>query len=152
MTTKLIYPVNTTPPMGPTGDYRRVSRMTGLWYLGLAITGIVGFGVIRPKLYVATDPAATLANLLAHGHLARVAVAVEMAIVATQAMTAAMFYRWMRRVNPVAAWSTGAFGMANALIILLSAVCVSSAVEMSRATRSLLPGATPPRRYSCSSN
>ena len=41
-------------------------RATGAWYLGLAITGMLGFLVLRPQLIDADDSAATLANLTDH--------------------------------------------------------------------------------------
>ena len=55
----------------------RTARTTGLCYLGLAITGALGFLVIRPRLFAADDPAATLAQLVEHPSLARAGVALE---------------------------------------------------------------------------
>ncbi|HEY5692167.1 MAG TPA: DUF4386 family protein [Cyclobacteriaceae bacterium] len=40
------------------------ARITGLWYLMLAITGIVGFMLLHSRIYVADDPSQTLANLI----------------------------------------------------------------------------------------
>jgi hypothetical protein len=48
----------------------RTARMTGLFYLGMAITGVLGFLIVRPRLFAADDPNATLANLVTHGSLA----------------------------------------------------------------------------------
>jgi hypothetical protein len=42
-----------------------------LFYLGLAIAGVLGFVVIRSRLFAADDPAATLAHLVDNQSLAR---------------------------------------------------------------------------------
>lgn len=42
----------------------RTARTTGAFYLALGITGMLGFLMVRPALFVAGDPAATLANLV----------------------------------------------------------------------------------------
>ena len=42
----------------------RTACTTGLFYLGLAITGALGFLVIRSQLFAAGDPVATLAQLV----------------------------------------------------------------------------------------
>jgi hypothetical protein len=39
------------------------ARITGVWYLMLAITGMVGFLMLHPRIYVSGDPAKTLSNL-----------------------------------------------------------------------------------------
>ncbi|MDG6107870.1 DUF4386 domain-containing protein [Dactylosporangium aurantiacum] len=64
----------------------RTARVTGLLYLGLAGTGGLGFLLVRSRLFVDGDPAATLANLVAHQPLARAGVALELLVVLTQAL------------------------------------------------------------------
>ena len=49
----------------------RTARATGLFYLGLGIAGMLGFLLIRPRLFAAGDPATTYANLVQHESLAR---------------------------------------------------------------------------------
>lgn len=63
----------------------RTARIAGAWYLGLAITGILGFLLVRPEIYVDGDAATTLANLRGKEALAQLGVALEMTIVVTQA-------------------------------------------------------------------
>jgi hypothetical protein len=108
----------------------RSARMTGLLYLGLAITGVVGFLLIRPRLFVADDPGATLARLVEHESLARIGIALELLIVLTQALTAVWFYRLFRRADPFAAGSIAAFGLVNAAAILGSAALLASAIKV----------------------
>ena len=81
----------------------RTARETGLAYLGLAVTGLLGFLLIRSQLFVADDPQATLANLTEHETLARLGVALELGVVLTQALVAVWFYRLFRSVSSVAA-------------------------------------------------
>ena len=108
----------------------RSARMTGLLYLGLAITGVVGFLLIRPRLFVADDPGATLARLVEHESLARIGIALELLIVLTQALTAVWFYRLFHRAVPFAAGSIAAFGLVNAAAILGSAALLASAIKV----------------------
>jgi hypothetical protein len=108
----------------------RTARMTGLLYLGLAISGVLGFLLIRPRLFAADDPGATLANLVTHESLARAGVAFELLIVVTQALTAVWFYRLFRTAVPLAAGGIAAFGLVNAVAILLSAALLATAVEL----------------------
>jgi hypothetical protein len=40
----------------------RAARIAGVWYLVLAISGVVGFLVLHPQIYVSGDLAQTVAN------------------------------------------------------------------------------------------
>jgi hypothetical protein len=108
----------------------RTARITGLLYLGLAITGAVGFLVVRSQLFVADDPSATLANLVEHESLARAGVVLELLIVVTQALAAVWFYRLFRTADPFAAGGIAAFGLVNAVVILTSAALLATAAEL----------------------
>ncbi|SCF00433.1 protein of unknown function (DUF4386) [Micromonospora viridifaciens] len=108
----------------------RTARMTGLLYLGLAITGALGFLLIRPRLFTAGDPGATLANLVEHASLARAGVAFELLVVLTQALTAAWFYRLFRTADPLAASGIATFGLVNAIAILISAATLATAAQL----------------------
>ena len=134
---------------------RRTARVTGLWYLALAITGGTGFLLIRPMLYVDGDPAATLANLVQSPGLARVGLVLELALVLTQAIAAVWFYKLFRSANSTAAWALAAFGMANAVAIMASAGFLASALTVS-SDFGLAPGgdaaATVQLMYELSSN
>jgi len=107
-----------------------LARTTGLFYLGLAVAGLFGFLLIRPRLFVADDAAATLARLVEHEGLARAGIALELLIVLTQALAAVWFYRLFREVDAVAAGSIAAFGLVNAVAILGSAALLATAAEV----------------------
>jgi hypothetical protein len=108
----------------------RTARTTGLFYLGLAVTGLLGFLVVRSQLFAAGDPAATLAHLVDNQSLARAGVALELLIVLTQALAAIWFYRLFRTADPVAASGIAAFGLVNAVTVLVSAALLATAVEV----------------------
>ncbi|MFF4880819.1 MULTISPECIES: DUF4386 domain-containing protein [unclassified Micromonospora] len=108
----------------------RTARVTGLLYLALAISGALGFLLIRSRLFNADDPNATLANLVQHETLARVGVAFELLIVVTQALAAAWFYRLFRTADPRAAGAIAAFGLINAVVVLVSAALLATAVDI----------------------
>ena len=110
-------------------ELRQTARITGLLYLGLGVTGILGFLLVRNQIFVADDPGATLANLTEHAWLARAGIALELGIVLTQALAAVWFYRLFRSVDSFAAGSLAAFGLVNATIISGSAAMLAAAVD-----------------------
>jgi hypothetical protein len=62
--------------------------------------------------------------------LARLGIALEMAIVVTQALAALWFFRLFRSVDAFAAGAIGVFGMVNAVAILGSAACLATALDV----------------------
>ena len=125
-------PLTSARPETPTPALIRTARTTGLLYLGLAVTGMLSYMLIRNQLYVADDPSATLANLTQQPFLARLGIVMEMSVVITQALVALWFYRLFRTVNSFAAGSIAAFGMVNATAILVSGALIASALDVSQ--------------------
>ncbi len=111
----------------------RTARFTGLFYLGLAITGMLGFLIVRPALFVPGDPAATLARLVDREGMARLGIALEMGIVLTQTLAALWFFRLFRSVDDFAAGAIAAFGLVNAVAVLASAVFLATALQVALA-------------------
>lgn len=109
----------------------KLARRAGLAYLALGVTGMLGFLVIRPRLFAEGDPAATLANLAANESLARWGVALELGIVLSQALVAVAFYRLFRSVDSTAAGTLAAFGLVNAVAILGSSAMLTAALGAS---------------------
>jgi hypothetical protein len=108
----------------------RTARLTGLFYLGNAITGVLGFLVVRQQLFAAGDPDATLANLVAHESLARAGIALELGMVVTQTLAAVWFHRLFRTADSLAAFGIAAFGLVNAVVGLVSAALLATAVQV----------------------
>ena len=107
----------------------RTARTTGLLYLGVALTGLLGHLVVRSQLFDADDPAKTLAHLADHESLARLGIGLELGIVLIQALVGLWFYRLFRSVDTFAAGSLAAFSFVNAIVILLSAVSLATALD-----------------------
>lgn len=103
--------------------------LTGLFYVGLGLTGGVSFMAVRPELFIAGEPAQTLANLIQHPDLARLGVALELGAVTFQALAAVWFVRLFRHVDLVAGVALALFGIVNAVATLASAAMTASAME-----------------------
>ena len=108
----------------------RTARVTGLLYLGIAISGLLGFLLIRPWIFDSDDPTATLTNLVENEQLARVGIALEMSLVVLQALTALWFYRLFRTVDAFSAGAVVVFGLVNSVAILGSAAFLASALDV----------------------
>jgi hypothetical protein len=111
-------------------DLKRAARITGLLYLGLAITGMAGFLIVRAQILVADNPGDTLSNVLEHQWLVRVGIVLEMGTVLTQALTALWFYRLFRSIDAFAAGAVAVFGMVNAVAIMGSAALLATALDV----------------------
>mgnify|MGYP000663435693 CR=1 FL=1 len=124
----------TTAAYAPTGtdgtSLKTTARLTGLFYLGLGITGMLGFLLVRPSIYDAADPAATAANLVSQEGLARIGIALELGIVLTQALAAVWFFRLFRAADDFAAGLIAVFGMVNAIAILMSGAAMWTALSV----------------------
>lgn len=108
----------------------RIARMTGFWHLAVGVTGMFGFLIVRPELFAADDPSATLAHLLEREGLARVGIALEMGLVITQALAALWFFRLFREVDSFAAGAIAVFGCINAIAVLVSAAALATALQV----------------------
>ena len=125
----LTAPLETTTAAAPD---RRDALTTGLLYLGVGLSGILGFLLVRPRLFEPDDPAETQANLLAHESLAQAVVGLELALVLTQALSAVWFYKLFRRTAPLPAGAIAVFGMANALVLTASAASLIAALDVAQ--------------------
>lgn len=124
-TTSRAHAADTRPPT----DTVRAGRWTGLAYLSLAVTGMLGFLVLRPQIFT-DDAAATLANLSERPELASTVVLLEMGVVLSQALVAIGFYRLLREVRPVAAFAVATFGLMNAAAIMASGAFMGAAAAV----------------------
>ena len=111
----------------------RTARLTGLAYLGLAISGMLAFLLIRQQLYVPDDAVATASNLVEQASLARLGVAMDLTVVLTQSLAALWFFKLFRGVDSFAAGAIATFGLVNAVLILIATVFSATALEIALA-------------------
>lgn len=111
------------------------ARMTGIWYLMLAISGMVGFLILHSRIYVSGDPSQTLTNLVEQETIARTRLLFEFLIIISQALAAVWFYKLFKDIRHDAAWALAAWGMTNSVAILISAVAMSGAIEVATGTQ-----------------
>src|SRR5437763_7914544 len=109
---------------------RRWAQLTGLAYLVLAVSGIVGFLLIRRQLYVPDDAMRTAANLVAHEGLARLGIAADLVTVLAQALAAVGFFLVFRRVDSVGAALITAFGLVNCVVVLVATAFSATALQV----------------------
>lgn len=110
------------------------ARITGVWYLMLAISGMVGFLTLHARIYTG-DPATTLTNLIEHEALARTRLVFEFLIVVSQSLAAVWFYKLFKNLQPVAAWALAAWGMVNAVAIMISSMAMGGAIAVASSTQ-----------------
>jgi len=72
------------------------ARTAGIWYLIMAISGILGFLIFHPQVFDSEDSQKTLTNLIDLEALARTRLLLEFAIIASQALTAVWLYKLFR--------------------------------------------------------
>ncbi len=109
------------------------ARVAGIWYLLMAISGILGFVVFHPQLFVSGNPEQTLNNLVNLEATARIRLLFEFAIVVSQALTAVWFYKLFKDINEWGAWTLGVWGMMNSVAIMISAISMASAISIANA-------------------
>jgi len=106
----------------------KTARITGVWYLMMAISGILGFLVFHSQIFVSGNPEQTLTNLVELESTARIRLLLEFGIVISQALTAVWFFKLFKDNYHWEAWTMGVWGMVNALVIMISAISIASAI------------------------
>lgn len=108
----------------------KTARIAGFCYLILAISGILGFMVFHPQIFVSADPEKTLTNLIDLESTARIRLFFEFAIVVSQALTAVWFYKLFKNFDEIAAWTLGIWGTINSVVIMISAISMAAAISI----------------------
>ena len=106
----------------------KTARITGLWYLMMAITGILVFMVYHSQIFMSGNPEQTLSNLVALKSTARIRLLLEFAIIISQTLTAVWFFKLFKDNYEWEAWTLGIWGMVNALAIMISVISIASAI------------------------
>lgn len=106
----------------------KTARIAGLWYLLLAVSGVLGFMVFHSTIFVADNPKQTLLNITEQTSVARIRLLFELIIIVSQALTAVWFYKLFHNIHKWAAFSMAIWGTVNAMAILVSAIAMQSAI------------------------
>jgi hypothetical protein len=118
------------------------ARLTGIWYLILAISGMLGFLIYQPKIFIANNPEQTLTNLINLVSTARIRLILEFVIIISQALSAVWFYKLFKPINEWGAFTLAIWGTMNAANILISAIAMSSAIDIANAVNISMQGKT----------
>ena len=113
----------------------KTARITGVWYLMLAISGLFGFIIFHPQIFVTEDPEKTLNNLINLESISRIRLLFELLIIISQALAAVWFYKLFRDINKWAASSLGIWGTVNSVVIMVSAISMSSAIDIANSSQ-----------------
>jgi hypothetical protein len=106
------------------------ARLTGIWYLLLAISGVLGFLIFHPQIFVSDDPQKTLKNLTELESISRIRLVLELVIIASQALAAVWFYKLFIEIKSWAAFAIGSWGLMNSAAIMISAISMGVAIEI----------------------
>jgi hypothetical protein len=112
----------------------KTARLAGVWYLVLAISGILGFMVFHPQIFVTDAPLKTLNNLINLESISRIRLLFELVIIVSQALAAIWFYKLFCDINKWAASTLGIWGTVNSVVIMISAISMSSAIEIANSS------------------
>lgn len=123
-------PTNMARGTTPRRPWLSTARVTALLYLGLAISGIVGYVATVSQLYAPGDAATTLTNLIENQTLARIGLIGKLGVVAYQTLAALWFYKLFRHVNHFAAGSLAAFGIMGAAAVFTSLIVSMVALQV----------------------
>ena len=106
------------------------ARLTGFWYLLLAISGVLGFLIFHSQIFVSNNPEKTLTNLIELESISRIRLMLEVVIIASQALAAVWFYKLFREINAWAAFAIASWGLMNSAAIMVSAISMGSAITV----------------------
>ncbi|MBL0332059.1 MAG: DUF4386 domain-containing protein [Chlorobi bacterium] len=123
--------------MGMTMEQKQLiktARLAGVWYLVLAISGIFGFMVFHHQIFVTDDASKTLNNLINLGSISRLRLLFELVIIVSQVLAAIYFYKLFCDINKWAATTLGIWGTVNSVVIMVSAISMSSAISIANAS------------------
>lgn len=117
-----------SPPRAAHDD-QSPALLAGLAYLGLLITGALGYMFVRGELFADDDAARTAANLIEREGLARAGIALDIGAALTQALLAVAFFALFRHIHRWAAASITAFGLLGSAALMTAAVFSWSALD-----------------------
>ncbi len=108
----------------------RTARLAGLWYLLLAISGMLGFLLFHSQIFVKDNPAQILNNLIQKESVASIRLVMELIIIVSQSLAAFYFYQLFVKRDATAALALLIWGTVNAVLITISAISMSVVIDL----------------------
>ena len=108
----------------------RTARLAGLWYLLLAISGMLGFLLFHSQIFVKDNPAQILNNLIQKESVASIRLVMELIIIVSQSLAAFYFYKLFVKRDATAALALLIWGTVNAVLITISAISMSVVIDL----------------------
>ncbi|WP_298496741.1 DUF4386 domain-containing protein [uncultured Maritimibacter sp.] len=112
---------------------RSYARLTGGFYLAIAVVGAFAIGYVPSQIIVGGDAAATLGNVIARRGLFNAGIGADVLVLLLEVMTTTMLYQMFRRVNETLAFAAviARFGMVTVMgaMLLLQGGLVSLAAN-----------------------
>ena len=109
---------------------KRLARIAGVLYLGVAITGGFAEGFVEPRMYVAGNAAATAGNVVANSGLVRMAVVAELLDYIFLVFLAMTLYILLKHVHKSVARAMLVFVALAAAIVSLNAVFLFEGLQV----------------------
>ncbi len=109
---------------------KRLARIAGVLYLGVAITGGFAEGFVEPRMYVAGNAAATAGNVVANSGLVRMAVVAELLDYIFFIFLAMTLYILLKHVHKSVARAMLVFVALAAAIVSLNAVFLFEGLQV----------------------
>lgn len=108
----------------------RTARLAGLWYLLLAISGMLGFLLFHSQIFVKDNPAQILNNLIQKESVASIRLVMELIIIVSQSLAAFYFYQLFVKRDATTALALLIWGTVNAVLITISAISMSVVIDL----------------------
>ena len=109
---------------------KRLARIAGVLYLGVAITGGFAEGFVEPRMYVAGNAAATAGNVVANSGLVRMAVVAELLDYIFFIFLAMTLYILLKHVHKSVARAMLVFVALAAAIVSLNTVFLFEGLQV----------------------
>lgn len=115
-----------------TDHHRKVSRRTGLAYLGIIFTGVFAEFVVRGSLVVDADPVATAQNIAEAPGLFRVGIGADLLMIALDVTVALGLFRLLRHVDRRLAQITTALRLLQGGVIAVNLLNLFRALDLAQ--------------------
>lgn len=108
----------------------RTARITGLFYLGIIVTAVFGYFIVRGQMFDPADAGATLRSLAEREAVARIGLVMELGTATCMTLLALWFYRLFRPVDGFLAVAVMVLGLFNSVALFGSTAFLAAALDV----------------------